>query len=667
MAVNRYTRLFDPGTVRGPEYIPMPFQEIAAVGDAKQHRYDQAVQEEDAISALQSKIKPLDEVKGYGPNGLDYYKTGQSQEVQSYFDNVRKELATKAEEIAKGDKGSSAYLNYLKRKGSEISSLVSPTGKFGQYTQDNENYQKMVDEISKNKDLDKANWLANKAYTNVGGFLQGKNRITPQALGQYVDRNKELDDLTHGINEELTSLYASPDGQGYIRHGKKEEITKDKISKTVDNFFTNSATANDIHDELIHKINSGYMNPEDYNKEFSKRKTDLKNALIAKYTKSTGDAGISSDATALQREKELKKAQEYIASGAAEGVTSSETTDNHLNNLGLNGVFNPDGSVNKDFQNSITKSIQPVSAKGVTNEKGITVTPSAGTGYSATSAEYLSQKDKEKANKLTTMMSNLGIEKPEEFYAYQQNVAKQTNQYPLVHQQIGVNIGKDMFGSNTDINTTKMYLQGQPGTSEQIDNLKATISKNTNVRGIDFNAEQPGALVVTTTPKDGKNTAGIDTPIIVQSKNLNLQSEMKPMWQASKNANTFATTGEVDKNAFDRNVPNNSDIVKLIQQRALTENTPYQKVVGTVTQPLKNGATRFRFSLYGIQNNEPQLGYTEIDYDKDGNPLNKSINFRSLLNAQELERDRIQSEGALKKYGTTIKENIKTSDLEEDQ
>ncbi len=142
---------------------------------------------------------------------------------------------------------------------------------------------------------------------------------------------------------------------------------------------------------------------------------------------------------------------------------------------------------------------------------------------------------------------------------------------------------------------------------------------------------------------------------------------MKPMWQASKNANTFATTGEVDKNAFDRNVPNNSDIVKLIQQRALTENTPYQKVVGTVTQPLKNGATRFRFSLYGIQNNEPQLGYTEIDYDKDGNPLNKSINFRSLLNAQELERDRIQSEGALKKYGTTIKENIKTSDLEEDQ
>lgn len=340
---NRYTRLGDFGQVRGPEYIPQPFNNIAAVGEAKQGQYDQAVQQEGAIAALQAKVKPLDEVYGYGPNGLSTYKTGQSQEVQSYFDNLRKDLSTKADEIAKGDKGSSEYRGWLKNKANEVAALTSPTGKFGQYTQDAENYTKQQEEISKNPDVEKAGWLANKAYSNVGDYLKGKARISLQTTGKFVNRDKELDDLTKGINEELTSLYASPTGQGYIASGKKEEITRKKVADTFQGFFPNSETAKDLHDEISHKIKSGELDPANAETYFNTHAKYIEDALISKYTKSTGSASLTSDATGLQKEKEIKE-KERLKGMSIEGNTM-DLLGQGAKTLKDKGVFKDDGTI----------------------------------------------------------------------------------------------------------------------------------------------------------------------------------------------------------------------------------------------------------------------------------------------------------------------------------
>lgn len=261
MGSNRYVNLNPTGY--NSMRIPMPFEELAAIGETKQKDFDATNAIKDALPGLENKVKALDVVKGYGPQGLDYYKTGNAEKVHSYFTGVKQDLDKIAEDVASGKMNYQTYKTKVRQKGNEISQLISPTGEFGKMTQNYETYQKMQDDLSKNKDVSKADWLAHNMYANVGNMLSGKGDLQQQSLGEYVDRPKEVKDFFGSLGEEVTSSWSGADKKGYINTHYREGRTKGKIENTFLPWYNNSQTKQDILTEGNHLAASHGMDPNE--------------------------------------------------------------------------------------------------------------------------------------------------------------------------------------------------------------------------------------------------------------------------------------------------------------------------------------------------------------------------------------------------------------------
>jgi hypothetical protein len=108
MAVNRYSGINWRQGVRGPEYIPMPFNEIAAVGAAKQKQHDQV--EEDIYNTqkmLNINSDPAN--RTYRDSKVKYYndkiasvadelhKTGEVAQIPGKIRNIAREYANDPE------------------------------------------------------------------------------------------------------------------------------------------------------------------------------------------------------------------------------------------------------------------------------------------------------------------------------------------------------------------------------------------------------------------------------------------------------------------------------------------------------------------------------------------------------------------------------------------
>lgn len=299
---SRFNQLIEPNKYVS-QYVPLPLELIAAEGAEKQKQFNKSVEEEDALSDLQEKVQALDQVKAFGQT----YNVGDKDYANKYFNDLNQELSTKADELAKGDKGSVEYKTWLKKKSRDINKELS-TGKLGEINAAYKTYQEQQKALQEAKDLNLSPWRAieierSRQGYGVGQGIEGDQRLSTSNVGEYVDRNKELDDLTKGINEELTSLYASPDNQGYIRSGKMEEIKDVKIRNTFRNFLDNSKTKQDIIKEIEYGIANGSINPNNFEKEFANRASAIEEGLVAKYRKSTGTKSLRSDANYLQQQR----------------------------------------------------------------------------------------------------------------------------------------------------------------------------------------------------------------------------------------------------------------------------------------------------------------------------------------------------------------------------
>lgn len=333
MSVNRYVEFSPQQYVSN--YVPLPLEMMYQGLASKQKAYDKAEEDEMALSDLQSKIKSLEQVDAFGQS----YSVGDRQYVKQYFQNLNKELETKADELVKGDKASSEYQAWLKKKARELNQEMS-SGNLARIQSAYDTYQEQQKAIAEAKDLGISAWRANQIDSNRLNYGQGEgylsgNQLQKLNVGEYVDRNKEFDELSKGINSELTTLYAQADNRGYIGNKKIEEITEPKIRNMVRSFLPNSKTLLDIKEELDRKVVTGKLDPEKYNEALQAEYNSIEQAMVEKYRMSKGDQGLKSDATYL-RDNDIKLEEErlYPTQQTKEGRTSKFMV-NQLEGLGV--------------------------------------------------------------------------------------------------------------------------------------------------------------------------------------------------------------------------------------------------------------------------------------------------------------------------------------------
>ena len=252
MAINRFDVYQPQGHVS--QYVPLPFEELAAVGQQMQKNYEGALTDIEALPGLLKDAKGLKEVTGYGERGLGKYYVGDLQMINDYNADLKNRLNSLTDDIMTGKLKGSEYKTEISKLKNQVTYDLAPTGKIGQATARYNTYQKNLEEMQKAKDLNKAEWLAAPIYQNVGQFLRGQGDIQSAYVGDYVDRNKELNDALSHIKS-VGGAEATTDGQ-YIRSGDWEAVPEWKIRKAFEGWFENSASRRDVENQITHKIMS---------------------------------------------------------------------------------------------------------------------------------------------------------------------------------------------------------------------------------------------------------------------------------------------------------------------------------------------------------------------------------------------------------------------------
>ena len=173
---SRFNQLIEPNKYVS-QYVPLPLELIAAQGAEKQKQFNKSVEEEDALSDLQEKVQALDQVKAFGQT----YNVGDKDYANKYFNDLNQELSTKADELAKGDKGSVEYKTWLKKKSRDINKELS-TGKLGEINAAYKTYQEQQKALQEAEDLNLSPWRAmeierSRQGYGVGQGIEGNQRF----------------------------------------------------------------------------------------------------------------------------------------------------------------------------------------------------------------------------------------------------------------------------------------------------------------------------------------------------------------------------------------------------------------------------------------------------------------------------------------------------------
>lgn len=303
MAINRFDVYQPQGHVS--QYVPLPFQELAAIGQQMQKDYEGALTSLQELPSLLKDSKGLKEVYGYGQKGLANYYVQDHDMISAYNQELKNRLNTLTDDIMSGKLKGNEYKSEINKLKTQVQSDIAPTGKIGQATARYNTYQKNLEELQKAKDVNKAAWLASPIYQNVGEFLSGQADIRTAGVGEFVDRNKELNEALSHIRS-VGSSWAGTDGK-YIREGSWDKVSPEKIKGAFEGWFQNSATKGDIEAQVMHAIRSGRLpaTEESYQQAYANAKNALLQEALGLYEYSKATKNIQGDPNyGYQREDE---------------------------------------------------------------------------------------------------------------------------------------------------------------------------------------------------------------------------------------------------------------------------------------------------------------------------------------------------------------------------
>ncbi len=332
MPSNRYTRLFDPGIIRGPEFVPMPFSELAQAGATKQHRYDETKGALDK-SLLDANIKSIEYHDQPRQQYIQSFNKAANDLVQSGVDFGSPEGRSKVSNLLYQYKNNPDLQTYgrsvenFKKQQEHIADIKKKPGEYKEYN-DPTAWDEKLYKSGRNPYVDPETGRP-KEYT-----FRPVEAASDQTAPAYDIFNKIKD------SGKITA-YASPnEAQTYIASGKKgwEGVSLDTIKNAAqDNIPTYKQSAGgkdflrEFHYNNFEKLQN--LPPEQIQQAEDNAVLNQLTNIGSLYVrnKTTQDADLK--ATALLAKKAEQDAANLTTSTQSEGVNQNITYNKAIDDM----------------------------------------------------------------------------------------------------------------------------------------------------------------------------------------------------------------------------------------------------------------------------------------------------------------------------------------------
>jgi len=280
---NRFTNIRPTQFDYQSTLVPLPFNEIAAVGEAKQKQYESnLVDTQNLLNNIKVKSRPEDQPAL--KEKIDYY----NNKVKNISDKVGNDI------------GNSDYKRELNQLAGEIKTdLVA--GDLGAIQHNANTYQDWLGKVQNSKNYKP--FLDRSFYDVAPGQYKGfKNSETGQynltsatGIDESLERDKKADELVKGIASNKSGGFKwSKDemGNDVIVDYKGETISPQKIKATFEPLFKNSEEYNQLEREAEYASKTAGVSKKDY---IDHHMNELLSGVTNKYTKKDFEQNLKID------------------------------------------------------------------------------------------------------------------------------------------------------------------------------------------------------------------------------------------------------------------------------------------------------------------------------------------------------------------------------------
>ena len=289
MASNRYDSPAEYHPI--DTYVPIPFQEISQAAQYRQKRADE-------IEATEVKLGDLAVAKGLDAVRLsngELMKVNDLTDARKFVDDYNLKLTSIANKIGTGDRSNPEYRREVLRLTSELKNALGSEGALGKATYNQEQYKQLQETLMKSADdISKQPWLAGQYDDELRRFASSPGTALQSGvgIGKYVDRVKDIDDLTKGMESQFMGEgKPTVDANGVITYSQASGVSPKRVAEVVKNIMSSGNVAKSFQDEAIH-LAKNYMRDglskeeaaTKATKEVTDKQNDILSAMINKYT-----------------------------------------------------------------------------------------------------------------------------------------------------------------------------------------------------------------------------------------------------------------------------------------------------------------------------------------------------------------------------------------------
>lgn len=680
MAVNRYDRPYGQQYVS--QYIPLPFEQLAAVGQNMNVQRQAAEAKMSQLEKMIADVKVADEVYSQGdsnnPN-YGYRSTGYrdfqnqllSKASQAHADLTNQYMTGKID-LAELNRQANQFANdfkqdYSKLKVAEANSI---------------NIMKLNEELNKSNDAATHTFLTNKLAREGSRLLQNpfSTEYKGAPIGKYIEEEDMVNKFASDFKDKILKDTGSyKDKYGKIHYRSMTGVGEKDILASL-GMVDDSGIGQQWQEKAYYELVSRGINPNaekiveipkydkngkqtgvekikttEFNYLYNDYKQDFVNAVIAKARHENPDEKILNDDFGDWLKKRAVEEQDAlnIKAGSEVGEPEVSSVNSIIKGLGLEGILDDKGNYIVDGK------IVPANIMGM---PFAIYNPSGGQ-----SADDVVNRG---FDAIVKIAKKLGIQPKDPngnptgdyrgaLFNYIQNISKQRSTTSNVLPEVSDDMTKYHLSENSDIHNMEIYKQGNEDsntkeTSETIDKMAG----NSKVTGIDYyGSNLQAGWKLSVTPKDDKgNTTGVDQAYIAIPRNKDFEMQSRPVWIVSRGAIEFSKTGEVNPK-FVKSKYNDVLQEKIYQDFATLLETspdnliddPQYKIVASSDEDRGGGEKVIRATVVQNYNNTPR--YITYEY----NTKTGKGGLKSIDEVQEDQTVFMTHKGALKKYTTKLK------------
>jgi hypothetical protein len=627
MGLNRFSTV---GTSEyTPQHVPLPFEEISAIGEKMQKKYDTAIDDTYKLKDLMAQVPAIND-----PN-LGLSNVQKKKELDAQYSAKINELTDK---IVNGDANAFQELEKVKRD-----LLNDPT------RQELEN--SYLDYQAYKKDMiDKKDAYAvykdpyrNKKLINDEGELQA---FRYSGMGERQDHSTEaraqmagvatsgIDSKNSYLDPNDGNIYTKTSKGTYVKNTRIRDLANEKAGD-----FVKTQKGQDYLELLK------YENPEATSEQLFKGVSDYLFNAGSNQIFSNFGGGSDVQTTGITSKIYDENKELSIQTTNEQGNAESVDVNTVLSSWGLDGVLDKEGNI---AQQSNLKT-------SVVDGPGLMRVP-----LFLFNQKSAGQIVNEAYEKMMPVFKSLGLKRingesvPKIMYDYAQKVAIERSTTTQLQQSTTKGMTDFFLGDNSNISNMEVYEQGNENSNAKLTNeVMSSLAKNSKITGVDYFGNNQTGWKVAVTPKDKSgNISGQDQALIAIPKDLSFASETKPVWKISKGALEFAKTGKENSEYQDNDA---TPVIESVLKTNYGANAP--KIVASSTDRNKKGEIILRGSYVDNSNNQAELKAIEYNVAK------QTFELLSLGEIQKRKTREIETQGSLKQYNIKLGETIKDSEV----